>query len=168
MIFFKTFAAIAIIINALLVVYFSINGSMLSVVNLEMAAIGSVAILSATYFGYKKMIENKVAESQSEEADNEVSTENHKEEEEDEDEDETAEAEKTSPISAVTSSYRGYLFPLRLVAYGVFAVSFVYLSTSGSLEIAAFFAGLVVAPMSVLLAMLWLKKTSNEYNNGNF
>ncbi len=164
MIFFKTFAITATLLNAILVLYFATKGTTMSVVNLELSAIGSLLILTATYFGYKKMIENRVSEVQPEveESKADEAQKIESEDEKEEREEEEARIEKPSTVSAVTGSYKGYLFPLRLIAYGVFATSFVYLSSSGSLEIASFFAGLAIAPASVLLTMFWLKKTQNE------
>ena len=153
--FFKTFGSIAVILNAILVAYFALAGTTISIINLELAALGSIGILSATYFGYKQMIEKKLAQ----EDDSEVEIKNETEtEEDDEDEDDPA----LTKMSLVTQSYKGYLFPLRLVTYAIFAGSFIYLSTSGSLEIAAFFVGLGIAPISILIAMFWIKRGADK------
>jgi hypothetical protein len=144
-------------LNIILAIYFGIFDTLQSVINLELATIGSLAILSATYFGYKKLIDSKAEQAQ-------IHNEESDEEKEDDEEYEQMD-EKPSAVTAVTSSYKGYLFPMRIAAYSVFAASFVYLSTSGSLKIAAFFAGLSIAPISIMIALFWIKQTKNGTTN---
>lgn len=153
--FFRAFGVTAIILNAILVAYFALVGSTTSVLNLELAVLGSIGILSATYFGYKQMIEKKLAQEETEQSE----TTNEAEDEEDtEDKPEPADTK----MSLLAQSYKGYLFPLRLVTYALFAGGFIYLSTSGSLEIVAFFVGLGIAPVSILIAMFWTKRSVDK------
>jgi len=148
--FFRLFAASCAALDLLASIYFFSAHGFTAFVNLHIALAGSLAILFAAYIGYKKTIEKRVETAQS------------LQEGEEEDEEEEESEPVASKMSILKDSYQGFLFPLRLAAYAVFAFSFIYLSSSELLIIAPFLAGLGVVPLAVLLTMGIQKLTSKQ------
>jgi hypothetical protein len=161
--FFKIFALSCLAIDALASIYFWLAHGFGAFINLHIALAGSLAILFAAFYGYKKAIEkgveNKPVENQ-EEITEEIAEENERIEGEE------AGELPPSKMSILKESYKGFLFPLRLAAYAIFAFSFIYLSSNELLVIAPFLVGLGIVPFAVLLAMgvqrLTVKNSENQ------
>ena len=151
--FFRLFAAFCLILDLLASIYFLLSQGVTALVNLHIALAGSLAILFAAYIGYKKAIEKRLADTPPQSEEEKV--------EEDAQEDEDNEP-TPSKVSVLKDSYKGFLFPLRLAAYAVFAFSFIYLSSNELLVIAPFLAGLAVVPFAVLAAMGIQKLTTKQ------
>lgn len=157
--FFKLFAASCFVIDLLASVYFFAAQGFGAFINLHIALASSLAILFAAFYGYKKAIEKRVQDAPFQ------SEEELTEEKKEDDEGEEAGELQPSKISVLKESYKGFLFPLRLAAYAVFAFSFIYLSSNDLLVIAPFLAGLGVVPFAVLLAMGLQRLTTKDRLN---
>lgn len=100
----------------------------------------SIVALSS-FIGYKRLI---FASGQSEQP---------------KDDDEDAEdAEKLSKTALLLKTYKGWLFPFRLISYALFVLVFLYFSNNGFLNIGAFLSGIAVLPLSALIFILLFRR----------
>ncbi len=75
------------------------------------------------------------------------------------DDDEDAEdEEKLSKTALLLKTYKGWLFPFRLISYAVFVLVFLYFSNKGLLNIGAFLSGIAVLPLSALVFILFFRR----------
>ena len=132
--------------------------------NTQVAFVCSMLITFASFYGYKKSIQKGVQNSNGEEF-----REPYDELEdpynlfEDENIDDKKEQKKNKGIFKYTikgfaSGIGGALNPIRLLAYGILILSFLYLNKYGLFNAFAFFAGLSVVPiMSMFSSVVNLK-----------
>lgn len=75
------------------------------------------------------------------------------------DDDEDAEdEEKLSKTALLLKTYKGWLFPFRLISYALFVLVFLYFSNNGLLNIGAFLSGIAVLPLSALVFILFFRR----------
>ena len=132
--------------------------------NTQVAFVCSMLITFASFYGYKKSIQKGVQNSNGEEF-----REPYDELEdpynlfEDENIDDKKEQKKNNGVFKYTikgfaSGIGGALNPIRLLAYGILILSFLYLNKYGLFNAFAFFAGLSVVPiMSMFSSVVNLK-----------
>lgn len=125
-------------------------------INFILAGISSLFIIYASFYGYFKMINSKTDETQTEQ-----NEQLHQQNDDDEDE----EDEKIPVKNALINSYKGWLFPLRLVSYVVLVLSFLALSNKQMLFIAPFLSGLAIMPIAAMIYMYKAKKENETSNN---
>ena len=129
----------AIIITFIGSAIWFIFGGRLEALNFALASISSLIVVYASYFGYAKLVKNSNVDVI--------------EEENEDDED-----EKQDHKSVLSQTFKGWLFPLRLVAYGVLTLSFLALSAKNILMLTPFLVGLGVAPFSAMIGVYFLRK----------
>ncbi len=70
----------------------------------------------------------------------------------------TNEDEKLSKLSLLARTYKGWLFPFRLLSYILFIFVFLYFADNNILSIFAFLTGIAVLPISALIFMLFFRR----------
>jgi uncharacterized protein YqhQ len=96
----------------------------------------------SSFIGYKRLI---FASRQSEQP-------------KDDDEEEVEGEEKLSKTAVLLKTYKGWLFPFRLISYAIFVLVFLYFSNNGLLNIGAFLSGIAVLPLSALVFILFFRR----------
>ncbi len=139
------YAAILLFIGAIFWYIYAGNNES---INFILAGMSSLFITYASFYGYFKMINSKKDEAEAQHNENAK-----------EDDDEDEEDEKMPAKSALLNSYKGWLFPLRLVSYVVLVLSFLALSNKQILFIAPFLSGLAIMPIA---AMIYMYKAKRE------
>lgn len=134
-------------------IFWYVYGTQNEALNFILAGVSSLFITYASFYGYFKMINNKTPE-----AINNINEQQENDNEEDE------EDEKVPAKNALLNSYKGWLFPLRLVSYVVLVLSFLALSNKQLLAIAPFLSGLAIMPIA---AMIYMYKAKKEYETEN-
>jgi hypothetical protein len=74
------------------------------------------------------------------------------------DEDDEENEAKPSKMSLLLKTYKGWIFPLRLVSYAIFVLVFLYFANNNLLNIFAFLTGIAVLPISVLIFILFFRR----------
>jgi len=77
---------------------------------------------------------------------------------EDADEDDEENEIKPSKMSLLLKTYKGWIFPLRLVSYAIFVLVFLYFANNNLLNVFAFLSGIAVLPISVLIFILFFRR----------
>jgi len=121
----------------LLVLSFTLWGVQ-GMANYSASFIAFLLVATASFVGYKKVIS----------ASNEAYM-------ADEEEDEEA---KPSKFTLLTRTYKGWLFPFRLLAYTLFVFVFLYFANNNMLSIFAFLTGIAVVPISALIFILFFRR----------
>ncbi len=132
---------VAVVFALFLVVSFALWGVQ-GVINYSASFIGFVLIATASFLGYKRVVS----------ASSEVVPADESEEDEDEDE------KKESKTSILLKTYKGWIFPFRLISYAVFVLIFLYFANNGLLNIFAFLSGIAVLPLSALVFTLFFRR----------
>lgn len=96
----------------------------------------------ATFYGYKKVVLAFGTNSDT------VQT----------DEDDDEEEGKQTKMSLLTKTYKGWLFPIRLIAYALFVLVFLYFANNNILSVFPFLIGIAVLPISVLIFMFFFRR----------
>lgn len=110
------------------------------------AAFSLVAVSS--FLGYKKVVSDAAARKEGG-AEPPAET---------DDEEEDEEGQKPSKFALVTQSYKGLLFPLRLVSYVVFIATFFAFNNNDALNVFAFLCGIAVLPIAALSFALFFRR----------
>jgi len=131
----------AILFTVFLFVSFALWGT-LGIANYSASFVAFLFVSASSFIGYKRMVL--------------ASKELHEEKDgkEDDDEDE----QKQSKISLLTKTYKGWLFPLRLVSYVLFVSVFLYFANNNILNVYAFLVGIAILPISALIFMLFFRR----------
>ncbi len=135
---------VASIFTSLLVFCYIAFGTQ-GVVNYSASFVAFFLVATATFYGYKKVV-------LSSKVDTPIGTKNEIEEDDDEEE------QKPSKMSLLTKTYKGWLFPVRLLAYAVFVGVFLYFANNGILHIPSFLVGIAVLPISALIFMFFFRR----------
>lgn len=117
-------------------------------INFVLASISSAFVIYASYLGYVKLIQNK-----------------SKDYVIDEEDDKSDEDEKLPTKSVVAQTFKGWIFPLRLIAYIVLVLSFLALSGKNILILAPYLLGLAVVPIAVMLQFYFVRKSDEKVIN---
>lgn len=117
---------------AIVTVFFGPTGAL----NFLLAFGASAMISYASYAAYRRLVQAQAGK---------------EEPPQDDEEDGEDEEPKPTKTKVLGQTYRGFLSPLRLVAYAVLVGSFISLQTRDSLVLLPFFLGLAVVPLSALL-----------------
>ena len=153
--FFLVFIAIDV-----LVVIFSLIMQNHWLVNTQVAFFCSLLITIATFFSYKKMVQNRIETSVYDNKDALKKYEDPFDLYDDEDEEKMAEEAQTKPVKKLgikesvrnlSRSYKGALSPLRLGAYAILIISSLFLVRHGMFDAVAFFVGLSIVPLGSLV-----------------
>lgn len=123
---------------ALLALSFLLWGAS-GVANYSASFVSFCLIATASFLGYKRVVSAS-----------KVEDERDTEDEEDE--------QKLSKMSLITKTYKGWLFPFRLISYAVFVLVFLYFANNNILNIFAFLTGIAVVPMSALIFTLFFRR----------
>ena len=115
-------------------------------INFILAAASSTLVIYTSYLGYAKLIKASAIDSSADIDD----VANEEEDEED---------EKITKKQAIVQTYKGWLFPLRLIAYVVLVFVFLALSSKDILFLAPFLTGLGVMPIAVLAQVYFTRKS---------
>ncbi len=142
----------------LVVIVISLFMGGLWLINTQVAFICSMLITFAAFYAYKKSIKKRVKNSSGEEfRDSYEELEDPYNLFEDENSNDKKEHKKNSGVFKYTikgfaSGIGGALNPVRILAYGILIVSFLYLNKHGLFNAFAFFVGLSVVPISSMLS----------------
>lgn len=149
------------LIGDLVVVVISIFIGGLWLLNTQVAFICSMLITFAAFYGYKKSIKKRVESSSGEEFEDPYNAlEDPYDLFEDENVDDKKKQKKNRGVFKYTikgfaSGIGGALNPIRILAYGILILSFLYLNKHGLFNAFAFFVGLSVVPvMSIFIALI--------------
>ena len=113
------------------------------IVNYCASFIAFSLVAIATFYGYKKVVLSSEANAQA--LQNEPDNEDEEE-------------EKPTKMSLLTKTYKGWLFPVRLAAYALFVLVFLYFANNGILHIPSFLVGIAVLPISALIFMFFFRR----------
>lgn len=134
-------AKITAVIFALFFVLSFVVWGVSGISNFSASFVGFSLVALSSFIGYKRLI---FASRQSEQP---------KDEEEDGEEE-----EKPSKTAVLLKTYKGWLFPFRLISYAIFVLVFLYFSNNGLLNIGAFLSGIAVLPLSALVFILFFRR----------
>ncbi len=112
------------------------------IANYSASFIAFSLVAIATFYGYKKVVLASGANSDAVETD----------------EDDDEEEEKPTKMSLLTKTYKGWLFPIRLIAYALFVLVFLYFANNNILSVFPFLIGIAVLPISVLIFMFFFRR----------
>ena len=73
-------------------------------------------------------------------------------------EDEEEDQKQESKFSVFLKTYKGWLFPFRLLSYVLFVIIFLYLSNNGILDVVPFLIGVAVLPVSAMIFTLFFRR----------
>lgn len=125
------------LVGDLVLIGLSLFKESLWLINTQVAFIGSLLIVFASYFGYKGFIEGQIPFAEIEEDTDEKFSEKSKK---------------------IIGTFRGALSPLRLLSYLFLILSFFFLRRHEWFLPLAFLAGLSVVPLCTLVWILFAKK----------
>ncbi len=109
--------------------------------NTQVAFIGSMLVLFASFYGYQKAIKAKTPLVKLEAYDGELE-----------------DKELIKKTKKETRTLKSAFAPLRLVSYGFLVVGFLYLNRHGFLEIMPFLLGLSILPLGSLILGIMSKR----------
>jgi hypothetical protein len=167
--YLKNFAFIFLIGDLLLIAFSLIFGDEKWLLSSQVAFIASMLITFASFYGYKKMIEQKVQNGEYEEFQDQFDLidnphDLYSEIENQEIDLKEVVKEERAKIKGVkngvvntTKSLTGIFSPYRLIAYLFLVASFLYMNVHGVLNIWGFLSGLVVVPFISTFAKFIIK-----------
>jgi hypothetical protein len=116
----------------------------IGLINFSASFIGFLLVAAASFLGYKRVVS----------ASKDVQKEPSDEQEEDDEEDE----QKQSKTAVLLKTYKGWIFPFRLIAYAIFVLIFLYFANNNILHVFAFLSGIAVLPISALIFVFFFRR----------
>lgn len=130
----------AVLFTVFLLVSFIAWGSS-GIANYSASFIAFLLVAASSFVGYRRMVLASGSTM-------------HEEDSEDDDD----EGQKQSKVSLLAKTYKGWLFPLRLVSYILFVLVFLYFANNNLLNVFAFLTGIAILPLSVLIFILFFRR----------
>ena len=138
----KILAAVFAVFAACVFIFWGTNGFL----NFFASFVGFLLVATASFLGYKKVVSSAPQ--------NRTDGESMDAYGEDEEEDQKQE----SKFSVFLKTYKGWLFPFRLLSYVLFVIIFLYLSNNGILDVVPFLIGVAVLPVSAMIFTLFFRR----------
>lgn len=139
----KVLAAVFVVLAVVVGIFWGANGFL----NFFASFASFSVVATASFLGYKRVVSNAPKNTTTDEG---VNTEDGEEDEED--------AKQDSKFSIFLKTYKGWLFPFRLLSYALFVFVFLYFSNNSLLEITPFLIGIAVLPISAMIFTLFFRR----------
>ena len=139
----KVLAAVFVVLAVVVGIFWGANGFL----NVFASFVSVSVVATASFLGYKRVVSNAPKNTTTDEG---VNTEDGEEDEED--------AKQDSKFSIFLKTYKGWLFPFRLLSYALFVFVFLYFSNNSLLEITPFLIGIAVLPISAMIFTLFFRR----------
>ncbi len=139
----KVLAAVFVVLAVVVGIFWGANGFL----NFFASFVSFSVVATASFLGYKRVVSNAPKNTTTDEG---VNTEDGEEDEED--------AKQDSKFSIFLKTYKGWLFPFRLLSYALFVFVFLYFSNNSLLEITPFLIGIAVLPISAMIFTLFFRR----------
>ncbi len=117
----------------------------IGLINYSASFVGFLLVAAASFLGYKKVV---FASKQSQKEPDSTAG----DEEDDEDE------QKESKTAVLLKTYKGWIFPFRLIAYAIFVLIFLYFANNNILHVFAFLSGIAALPISALIFVFFFRR----------